>query len=88
MEGVEKVKKAVSDTAGEVITYHGNLIDATYFSCSGGKTEDAVAVWGADVPYLQSVDSPGEENASSFESQQIFSVQTFKSKLGLPDILY
>ncbi len=87
MEGVEKVKKAVSDTAGEVITYHGNLIDATYFSCSGGKTEDAVAVWGADVPYLQSVDSPGEENASSFESQQIFSVQTFKSKLGLPDNL-
>ena len=73
MEGVEKVKKAVSDTAGEVITYQGNLIDATYFSCSGGKTEDAVAVWGASVPYLQSVDSPGEENAAKFESQQIFS---------------
>ena len=88
MEGVEKVKKAVSDTAGEVITYQGNLIDATYFSCSGGKTEDAVAVWGASVPYLQSVDSPGEENAAKFESQQIFTVQTFKSKLGLPDNLF
>ena len=86
-EGIEKVRNAVSDTAGEVITYHGNLIDATYFSCSGGKTEDAVAVWGASVPYLQSVDSPGEENAAKFESQQIFSVQTFKSKLGLPDDL-
>ena len=83
-ESVEKVKRAVLDTTGEVITYHGNLIDATYFSCSGGKTEDAVAVWGANVPYLRSVDSPGEENAGNFESQKTLSFQSFKSELGLP----
>lgn len=83
-EGIEKVRNAVKDTAGEVITYQGNLIDATYFSCSGGKTEDAVAVWGANVPYLQSVASPGEENAGCFKSRVTFSRQAFKSKLGLP----
>lgn len=85
MEGMKKIRNAVSVTEREVITYHGNLIDATYFSCSGGKTEDAVAVWGANVPYLQSVDSPGEENARNFESQKVFSVESFKSKLGIPN---
>ena len=56
---VEKVRAAVADTDGLVLRYEGRLIDATYFSCSGGVTEDAVAVWGQDVPYLKSVQSPG-----------------------------
>lgn len=86
-KGLEKVRNAVMETAGEVITYHGNLIDSTYFSCSGGKTEDAVAVWGANVPYLQSVASPGEEDAGNFEKQIAFPVQTFNLKLGLPSNL-
>ena len=58
---VRRVKEAVRATSGEVLTYEGELIEATYFSCSGGRTEAAAAVWGSDVPYLQSVDSPGEE---------------------------
>lgn len=60
---ISKVSRAVLETAGQVLLYDGKLIDATYFSCSGGMTEDAVAVWGNDVPYLQSVASPGEEIA-------------------------
>ena len=57
----ERIEAAVNATAGQVLTYQGKLIDATYFSSSGGRTEDAVAVWGSDVPYLQATDSPGEE---------------------------
>ena len=63
---IEKVRKAVEDTAGEIVTYQGQPIEATYFSCSGGRTEDAVAVWGQAVPYLQAVDSPGEEKAANY----------------------
>ena len=63
---VDIITQAVLDTTGQVLTYQGSLAEATYFSCSGGKTEDAAAVWGADIPYLQSVDSPGEEWASVF----------------------
>lgn len=59
-------REAVRQTAGEVLTYDGQLIDAVYFSCSGGATEAAVAVWGTDVPYLQAVESPGEEAAPRF----------------------
>ena len=57
---LQKVRRAVAETDGLVLRYDGKLIDATYFSCSGGSTEDAVAVWGQDVPYLQAVQSPGE----------------------------
>lgn len=63
---VQKVVQAVDDTSGFVIVYDDELIDATYFSCSGGATEDASEVWGAVVPYLQSVQSPGEEGASHY----------------------
>lgn len=80
---VEKVRRAVEDTDGLVLRYGGKLIDATYFSCSGGSTEDAVAVWGQDVPYLQAVESPGEEDAPRFTDSVGFSASEFADKLGL-----
>lgn len=81
-DAVEKVQLAVTDTANEVITYENALIDATYFSCSGGITEDAEVVWGTDVPYLQSVESPGEENASHFADTTWIPLDDFQSLLG------
>ncbi len=64
----DKAAAAVAETSGQVLTYKGELIDAVYFSCSGGATEDAVAVWGGQVPYLQSVESPGEEEAAKYHT--------------------
>ena len=81
-EELSKVRAAVEDTAGEVLTYNGDLIEATYFSCSGGRTEDAVAVWGTDYPYLRSVESPGEETAAYYTDSVWFSVADFQQKLG------
>ena len=80
---VEKIRSAVAETDGLVLCYDGKLIDATYFSCSGGATEDAVAVWGQDVPYLQSVQSPGEEEAPRFTDTVTFSPAQLAEKLGL-----
>ena len=74
-----KAEEAVTQTAGEVLTYEGELIDAVYFSCSGGATEDAVAVWGSEVPYLQSVPSRGEEDAPPFESEAVIPLAKFRS---------
>lgn len=74
---LDKVKDAVMQTAKLVLTFNSQLIDATYFSCSGGKTEDAKAVWGTDVPYLQSVVSPGEEDASHYMDTVYFTLQEF-----------
>lgn len=86
-EDLKKMSDAVRSTASEVITFEGNLIEATYFSCSGGVTEDAVAVWGTDLPYLKSVTSPGEEEVKYFESRFRYSKNEFLSLLGLPETL-
>jgi stage II sporulation protein D len=80
---LDKVYAAVKATSGEVLTYGGELIEATYFSCSGGSTEDAVAVWGTDFPYLRAVDSPGEENAAHHEDTMQFTKQELEAKLGV-----
>ncbi len=82
-EDLEKVSDAVAKTGDYVLTYNGELIDATYFSCSGGMTEDAAAVWGADVPYLKATESPGEEIAAHYTDTVQFSLENFQKLLGL-----
>ena len=81
---LEKIYIAIKQTENEILMFQDNLIEATYFSCSGGQTEAAAAVWGADVPYLQSVDSPGEEISSKYEITESFSHSFFKQMLDLP----
>ena len=76
-------QEAVTATKGLVLLYEKELIDATYFSCSGGTTEDAQAVWGADVPYLQSVESPGEEAEEEYLQTLRFTPEEFCERLGL-----
>ena len=84
-DAVEKVRSAVHGTSGYVLTYEGDLIEATYFSCSGGRTEDAVAVWGTDVPYLRATESPGEEDAAHYTDSLNYSIAEFCSRLDLPE---
>lgn len=46
--------EAVSETAGEVLTYDGQPIDALYTSTCGGRTENAENVFSEAKPYLVS----------------------------------
>ena len=80
---VDKIRDAVTDTSGYVLTYEGELIEATYFSCSGGSTEDASAVWGTEYPYLQAVESPGEEAAGVYLQTRRFTPEAFQQALGV-----
>lgn len=57
----EKLRRAVSETQGQVVTYGGALISAVYHASSSGSTNAAADVWGRAVPYLVSVDTPGDE---------------------------
>ena len=70
-DALEKAEQAVSDTDGLALYYDGALIEATFFSSSGGRTEDAAAVWGPDLPYLKAVDSPGEESPYNLDTKEI-----------------
>ena len=81
--GFDKIRSAVTATAGLVLTYGGELIEATYFSSSGGKTEDALAVWGTDVPYLRATESPEEDFADKTIASITFTSQQFADALGV-----
>ena len=81
-QSVEKIRTAVFGTDNEVLTYGGELIEAVYFSCSGGSTEDAVAVWGTEYPYLQAVSSPGEEKATHYSDTISYTANNFEAALG------
>ena len=82
-ENLERVQRAVRETDDLVLSYDGELIEATYFSCSGGRTEAAVAVWGTDYPYLQALDSPGEEDALFFRDTRFLSRQELEEALDI-----
>lgn len=82
-EILEKIRSAVWDTAGQVLTYDGELIEATYFSCSGGYTEDAQTVWGGHFPYLISVSSPGEESSAHYRETRQFTAEELEQALGV-----
>jgi stage II sporulation protein D len=81
-ESLQKITTAVLETSGQVLLYEGNLIEATYFSCSGGSTEDAVAVWGTDYPYLRATVSPGEEHATHYTDTVYFTKEEFTKVFG------
>ncbi len=47
--------EAVNATAGVVITYEGNIVEAFFHANSGGRTADSSEVWGGKLGYLKSV---------------------------------
>ena len=51
-----RARRAVSETAGEVLTFGGAVIQAFYHSSCGGSTEASENVWGAPLPYLKGVE--------------------------------
>lgn len=56
----ESTRQAAIETAGQYMTYNGQVIDAVYSATSGGYTEDVKNVWGSDLPYLVAVEDPYE----------------------------
>lgn len=77
-----KIEKSVNETTGKIITYNGEVIDAFFHSNSGGKTEEPVNVWGGtNYPYLQVVETAGEDAYSQYSSEIIISKQELENKI-------
>ena len=62
------IRKAVQAVRDEVLVYNGSVCDAVWSASAGYNTQTGVYgtcasldAWGTDVPYLQSVESPYEE---------------------------
>lgn len=77
-----KISQAVNDTAGKIITYNGKPINAFFHANSGGKTQTPFYVWGGTgYPYLQVVETAGEEDYSQYKSEAKFSKKDFVKKV-------
>ena len=59
----ENVRKAVDGTWGQVLMYGGDICDARFSKCCGGRMELFSTCWeDRDFPYLQALpDTPGEK---------------------------
>ena len=66
-----KIEECVNETKGKIITYNNQPINAFFHSNSGGKTELPVDVWGggSNMPYLQVVETSGEDAYSQYNSE-------------------
>ena len=81
----ETSMQAVAETEGQVILYHGELIEVAYSSSFGGASEDAYNVWGTDTvnnyPYLCGVEDPYESYLDSQNSRANWTVSYTASEL-------
>ncbi|MBQ8253940.1 MAG: stage II sporulation protein D [Clostridia bacterium] len=60
-----KIRNAVKETAGQIITWEGKAALAVFHSSSYKKTESSENVWGGKVPYLTSVSTPESDRVST-----------------------
>lgn len=78
----EKISNAVNSTKGKIITYNNAPINAFFHANSGGTTEVPKEVWGGtNYPYLQVVQTSGEEGYTQYSSEVILSKEDLINKL-------
>lgn len=77
-----KIVQAVNYTVGKIIIYEGKPINAFFHANSGGKTQIPFYVWGGTgYPYLQVVETSGEENYKQYSSEAKFTKEEFIKKV-------
>lgn len=77
-----KIEQCVNETKGKIITYENKPINAFFHSNSGGTTEVPVNVWGgSNFPYLQVVETAGEEGYTQYASEVVLSPNDLIEKL-------
>lgn len=83
----ESTRAAVRATAGQVLTYQGNVVEALFHANSGGHTENSEQVFSGVIPYLRGVPDFDQE-APNFQWSVNFSQAQLIQRLpGLGNII-
>lgn len=78
----KKIQQCVNETKGKIITYNNQPINAFFHANSGGTTELPVNVWGGSgLPYLQVVQTAGEEGYTQYSSEVDLTQEELVNKL-------
>ena len=80
-ERLLKIQSAIEQTAGEVLVYEDQPINAVFHAISSGKTENASDIWGGNLPYLVSADSSGDRDAPGYYTTVEVEKKEFQKKL-------
>lgn len=83
-KNINKIKKAISETNGEYLTYNGEKVNAMFFAASSGMTENSEEVFVSKLPYLRSVSSKWDESSPVFMDTSTMELKDFYKKLNLP----
>ena len=77
-----KIQQGVNETKGKIITYNNQPINAFFHANSGGTTELPVNVWGGSgLPYLQVVQTAGEEGYTQYSSEVVLKQEELINKI-------
>jgi SpoIID/LytB domain protein len=77
---------AVNATAGQVLTYEGDIVESFYSASNGGQTERTGNVWSDDYPYYVNADDPFDLlNASSIEEKSFIPREYNEATIRLMD---
>lgn len=77
-----KISTSINETIGKIITYENEPINAFFHSNSGGITEIPLNVWGGlGYPYLQVVETSGEDEYSQYSSEVILTKSELLERL-------
>ena len=74
----KKIEAAVDEVFGSYLTYNGETALTVYHSISAGKTQSAETLWGSEIPYLISVESPGDKLSPDYIEKKTFTEEEFK----------
>lgn len=77
-----EAERAARDTAGLMLVYEGEPIEAVYHSTSAGTTEDAGEVWQRPVPYLVPVASD-DRSSPRYRQEVRMPLAEFARRLGV-----
>lgn len=77
----EVLSSAVDSVLGTAVLYEDAPANTVFHAISGGKTESAKDIWGAEIPYLQSLDSSWDQQAKGFQTEVTLSLEEFSKIL-------
>lgn len=86
-EEASSTQQAVQETAGQVLTHNGQIIEAVFHSSSGGHTENVEDVWTSYRPYLRAVQDY-DQNAPVYQWTETFTSSQLSARItGVGNVL-
>ena len=76
-----RAARGVQESAGEVLSYDGKVIQAFYHSNCAGHTESSERVWGLSIPYLRGVPCQYCQTANPSKWEQTIPLKKVEASL-------